>query len=69
MKALKARQRYDAEQRDKQWEERQQAEVRKIAEMSPEERKIYLAGKHKRQQNAISLLTTMQAMVGPYIDI
>ena len=68
MNALKARRRYDAEQQDLAWKNRQEEEEARVAAMSPEERKAYEADKAKRRMKTAQLLGLMSSISGPYSD-
>ena len=69
MNALKARQRYDAEQRALAYKKYREEEEAKLAAMSPEEREAYEAEQKKKTQNALHTLTALRTFAGPYSNI
>lgn len=69
MNAMKARKRYDEEQRYKAYKEAQEAEKERVDAMSEEDRQEYLAKKKKRQREAMSLLSIGSLVGGPYSNM
>ena len=66
---MKARKRYDEEQRYKAYKEAQEAEKERVDAMSEEDRKEYLAKKKKHQIKAMSLLLIGSLIGGPYSNM